>query len=74
MNNNNDYSEILENFLYLGNYKIANDISRLNKIGIEYIINLCQDICNNINDKKIKFLSFNMKDSTKENIECIFYM
>ena len=73
MNNNNDYSEILENFLYLGNYKIANDISRLNKIGIEYIINLCQDICNNINDKKIKFLSFNMKDSTKENIECIFY-
>ena len=74
MNNNNDYSEIIENFLYLGNYKIANDISRLNKIGIEYIINLCQDICNNINDKKIKFLSFNMKDSTKENIECIFYM
>ena len=73
MKNNNDYSEILENFLYLGNYKIANDITRLNKIGIEYIINLCQDICKNVNDKKIKFLSFNMKDSTKENIECIFY-
>ena len=63
---------ILDNFLYLSNYKAASNILELEKNNIKYIINCSGDICENICDY-INYLTLNLKDNTKENIECVFY-
>ena len=63
---------ILDNFLYLSNYKAASNILELEKNNIKYIINCSGDICENICNY-INYLTLNLKDNTKENIECVFY-
>ena len=72
-NLNEDYSLIIENFLYLSNYKAASDINLLKKLEIKYIINCSGDYCNNVALDFINYLTLNLKDNTNENIECVFY-
>ena len=69
----NNYNEIISNFMYLSNYKIAKNNKILLDLGITHIINLSQDNCININEKEFHYLSFNLKDNIFENIECIFF-
>ena len=73
-NLNEDYCIIIENFLYLSNYKAASDINLLKKLDIKYIINCSGDDCNNVASNFINYLTLNLKDNTNENIECIFYL
>ena len=73
--NNRTSSEIdmiLDNFLYLSNYKAASNISELEKNNIKYIINCSGDVCENVCNY-INYLTLYLKDNTKENIECVFY-
>ena len=63
---------ILDDFLYLSNYKAASNISELEKNNIKYIINCSGDVCENVCNY-INYLTLYLKDNTKENIECVFY-
>ncbi len=72
-NFNEEFSTIIENFLYLSNYKAASDINLLKKLDINYIINCSGDYCQNVGNDFIDYLTLNLKDNSKENIECIFY-
>ena len=69
-----DADMIIDNFLYLSNYKAASNIDQLKKLNINYIINCSGDICENVGESFINYLTLNLKDTAKENIECIFYM
>lgn len=68
-----NFSEIIENFLYVGNYKAATDRSVLKALGITHIINACGSLCDNIIGTSINFLTINVYDNVGENIECIFF-
>lgn len=70
---NNDITEVINNFLYLGNYKIAKNLSALKEKGITHIINCSSDTCDNSYNNEIAYLHFPLKDSISESIECIFY-
>ena len=72
-NLNEEFSTIIENFLYISNYKAASDINLLKKLDINYIINCSGDYCQNVANNFIDYLTLNLKDNSKENIECIFY-
>ena len=72
-NFNEELSTIIENFLYISNYKAASDINLLKKLDINYIINCSGDYCQNVGNDFIDYLTLNLKDNSKENIECIFY-
>ena len=72
-NLNEEFSTIIENFLYISNYKAASDINLLKKLDIKYIINCSGDDCNNVASNFINYLTLNLKDNTNENIECVFY-
>lgn len=67
------FCEIEENFLYLSGYKFASDTKQLKKNNITHIINAAGSNCANVSTE-IKYLTLNLKDNTKENIECVFYM
>ena len=67
------FCEIEDNFLYLSGYKFASDTAQLKKNNITHIINAAGSNCANVSTD-IRYLTLNLKDNTKENIECVFYM
>ena len=79
MGNNNerkydeDYTEIIEDFLYISGYKTASTISDLQKLKITNIINCSGDLCENLYFSDISYLTLNIRDNVSENIECLFF-
>ena len=79
MGNNNerkydeDYNEIIEDFLYISGYKTASTISDLQKLKITNIINCSGDLCENLYFSDINYLTLNIRDNVSENIECLFF-
>ena len=75
--NEEDYSIIIEDFLYLSSYKTASTLVDLKKLKISNIINCSGDLCENLSPDssslKIEYLTLNLKDNVQENIECLFY-
>ena len=79
MDNNNerksdeDYNEIIKDFLYISGYKTASTISDLQKLKITNIINCSGDLCENLYFSDINYLTLNIRDNVSENIECLFF-
>jgi hypothetical protein len=79
MDNNNerkideDYNEIIKDFLYISGYKTASTISDLRKLKITNIINCSGDLCENLYFSDISYLTLNIRDNVSENIECLFF-
>jgi protein-tyrosine phosphatase len=79
MDNNNerkieeDYNEIIKDFLYISGYKTASTISDLQKLQITNIINCSGDLCENLYFSGINYLTLNIRDNVSENIECLFF-
>ena len=73
-----DYNEIIEDFLYLSSYKTASTITDLKNLKITNIINCSGDLCENLsNDSSllnIEYLTLNIRDNVSENIECLFFL
>lgn len=69
----NECSEIIEG-LYVSGEKIAKNYQALQQHSISEIVNCAGDYCENWHDSKgINYLTFFLKDSQHENIECLFY-
>jgi protein-tyrosine phosphatase len=89
-------SEIIEEFLFLSSYNVAQNKELICQNKITHIINAAADVClnhfeeeempyitnmieknssssSNRASNKISYLSFNLKDHSMENIECLFY-
>jgi len=67
-------SEIIDNFLYLGSDIVARDWSMLQKIGITHVVNAAADYSENYHKSKgIQYKSYCLKDSIREDIQCVFY-
>lgn len=65
---------ILDNFMYLGSDTVAQNYQLLQENGISHVINCAADYSGNYHeDKGLKYLSFHLKDHTRENIESCFY-
>jgi protein-tyrosine phosphatase len=64
---------IIDDFLYLSSYKVAKNKEVVYENKITHIINAAADICQNHFESDIEYLSFNLKDHSIENIECLFY-
>ena len=79
MDNNNerkideDYNEIIKDFLYISGYKTASTISDLRNLKITNIINCSGDLCENLYFSDISYLTLNIRDNVSENIECLFF-
>ena len=74
--NQEDYDEIIKDFLYISGYKTASTLSDLQKLQITNIINCSGDLCENLSkddDFGIKYLTLNIRDNVSENIECLFF-
>lgn len=70
----NDISEIEPNFLYLSGYQSAGKPEILKQYQITHVINASGSNCPNKGDSSITYLTLNLNDNIRENIECIFYM
>ena len=71
-----DYNEIIKDFLYISGYKTASTLSDLQKLKITNIINCSGDLCDNLSkddEYGIKYLTLNIRDNVSENIECLFF-
>ena len=68
-----DYNEIIKDFLYISGYKTASTISDLQKLKITNIINCSGDLCENLYFSDISYLTLNIRDNVSENIECLFF-
>jgi len=64
---------VIENFLFVAGETIAYNEKKLAENGITHILNAAGDACENKFPDKIKYLTFYLKDSRSENIECVFY-
>ena len=71
--NDEDYSEIIKDFLFISGYKTASTLSDLQNLKITNIINCSGDLCENLEFSGIHYLTLNIRDNVSENIECIFY-
>ena len=73
-----DYSEIIKDFLYISSYKTASTVTDLKNLKITNIINCSGDLCENLsNDSSllnIDYLTLNIRDNVSENIECLFFL
>ena len=73
-----DYSEIIKDFLYISSYKTASTVTDLKNLKITNIINCSGDLCENLsNDSSllnIEYLTLNIRDNVSENIECLFFL
>ena len=75
-NQDEDYNEIIKDFLYISGYKTASTLSDLQKLQITNIINCSGDLCENLSkddELGIKYLTLNIRDNVSENIECLFF-
>jgi len=68
-----DYNEIIKDFLYISGYKTASTISDLRNLKITNIINCSGDLCENLYFSDISYLTLNIRDNVSENIECLFF-
>ena len=68
-----DYSEIIKDFLFISGYKTASTLSDLQNLKITNIINCSGDLCENLEFSGIHYLTLNIRDNVSANIECIFY-
>ena len=68
-----DYNEILKDFLYISGYKTASTASDLENLKITNIINCSGDLCENLSFSGINYLTLNIRDNVSENIECLFF-
>ena len=72
-----DYNEIIKDFLYISSYKTASTITDLKNLKITNIINCSGDLCENLKPDpssiKIEYLTLNIRDNVSENIECLFF-
>ena len=72
-----DYNEILKDFLYISSYKTASTITDLKHLKITNIINCSGDLCKNLklesSSINIEYLTLNLRDNVSENIECLFF-
>ena len=66
-------SEVIENFLYVSGEKVAANKQQLEDNKITHVINASADLCPNHFPEDLTYLTYFLKDSKKENIECIFY-
>ena len=73
-----DYNEIIKDFLYISSYKTASTVTDLKNLKITNIINCSGDLCENLsNDSSllnIEYLTLNIRDNVSENIECLFFL
>lgn len=68
-----DYNEILKDFLYISGYKTASTSTDLQNMKITNIINCSGDLCENLCFSGINYLTLNIRDNVSENIECLFF-
>ena len=68
-----DYNEIVNDFLYISGYKTASTASDLQSMKITNIINCSGDLCENLSFSGINYLTLNIRDNVSENIECLFF-
>ena len=68
-----DFNEILTDFLYISGYKTASTASDLQNLKITNIINCSGDLCENLSFSGIDYLTLNIGDNVSENIECLFF-
>ena len=68
-----DYNEIIKDFLYISGYKTASTVSDLQNMKITNIINCSGDLCENLSFSGINYLTLNIRDNVSENIECLFF-
>ena len=68
-----DYNEIVNDFLYISGYKTASTASDLQNMKITNIINCSGDLCENLSFSGINYLTLNIRDNVSENIECLFF-
>mmetsp|Transcript_1943 Transcript_1943/g.3363 ORF Transcript_1943/g.3363 Transcript_1943/m.3363 type:complete len:240 (+) Transcript_1943:1781-2500(+) len=67
-------SEVLDKLIYLGSDVVARDFDKLKASGITHVINCAADYSADYHKERgIQYLSFHLKDHTRENIECCFY-
>ena len=73
-----DYNEIIKDFLYISSYKTASTVIDLKNLKITNIINCSGDLCENLSYESsllnIEYLTLNVKDNVSENIECLFFI
>ena len=65
-------SEILDNFLFLSGRDVAENLKILKENKITHVINSAADVVES-KFENIKYLNFNLRDISNENIECCFY-
>ena len=72
-----DYNEIIKDFLYVSSYKTASTVIDLKNLKITNIINCSGDLCENLSPESslldIEYLTLNIRDNVSENIECLFF-
>lgn len=66
-------SEIIEDFIYLGGDKVAQNKELLKKNGITHVMNCAADYSDNYHKNDFVYKSYHLGDNTRENIECVFY-
>ena len=62
-----DYSEIIKDFLFISGYKTASTLSDLQNLKITNIINCSGDLCENLEFSGIHYLTLNIRDNVCEN-------
>ena len=76
-NHEEDYNEIIKDFLYISSYKTASTVTDLKNLKITNIINCSGDLCENLSPESslldIEYLTLNIRDNVSENIECLFF-
>jgi hypothetical protein len=68
-----DFNEIITDFLYISGYKTASTPCDLQNLKITNIINCSGDLCENLCFSGIDYLTLNIRDNVSENIECLFF-
>ena len=68
-----DFNEIITDFLYISGYKTASTPCDLQNLKITNIINCSGDLCENLYFSGIDYLTLNIRDNVSENIECLFF-
>jgi len=66
-------SEIIPGLLYVGSDLVARNYDELKSKGITHVVNCAGDRCLNYFPDKFTYLTYYLKDSKTENIECLFY-
>ena len=66
-------SEVMKNFLYVGGESIASNREVLKEMGVTHVVNCAADVCRNLFPNDFTYLTYYLKDSKTENIECLFY-